>query len=149
MARDEEISFAATLHIRDHCLCLHAQRAARTMARRFDEAFRRFDLTNGQFSLLVALNRPAPTRMNAVAELLGMDRTTLTAALKPLQRRGLIKVGTDSDDRRGRVLTLTKIGRALVSAVVPVWRRTHAEVERSLGRISPDLMRRDLRTLSA
>jgi DNA-binding MarR family transcriptional regulator len=149
MSRQDDISFATTLHIRDHCLCLHAQRAARTMARRFDEAFRRFDLTSGQFSLLVSLNRPKPARMSAVAELLGMDRTTLTAAIKPLRRRGLIRVGVDADDLRGRVLALTKAGRAVVSAAVPVWKRTHAEVERSFARSNPDLVRRDLLTLSA
>src|SRR2546422_4828958 len=94
--------FALTHHVRDACLCLHAQRAARALARRFDEALRPVGLTNGQFSLLVSLDRAEVPRMTAVASLLAMDRTTLTAALKPLERRGLVKVKADEVDRRSR-----------------------------------------------
>ena len=90
--------------VRDACLCLHVQRAARALARRFDEALRPLDLTNGQFSLLMSLNRPEPPSIGSVATLLAMDRTTLTAALKPLERRGLVKVAVDKEDRRSRLL---------------------------------------------
>ncbi len=92
-----EIPYATTLYVRDHCLCLHVQRAARALARRFDDALRPLDLTNGQFSLLMSLNRPVAAGMGSVAQLLAMDRTTLTAALKPLERRGLLKVGVDPE----------------------------------------------------
>src|SRR3546814_7107052 len=77
-----DLPYAATIMVRDSCLCLHAQRAARALARRFDEVLRPLGLTNGQFSLLMALNRPEPATMGPVASLLAMDRTTLTAALK-------------------------------------------------------------------
>src|SRR5438309_5607468 len=97
------VPFETTLHIRDTCLCLHAQRAARALARRFDEALRPCGLTNGQFSLLMSLNRPQAANMAPVAALLAMDRTTLTAALKPLERRGLVRVLLDPEDRRGRL----------------------------------------------
>src|SRR5215472_18804335 len=100
-------AFETTLMVRDRCLCLHVQRAARALARRFDDALRPIGLTNGQFSLLVSLNRPEPPGMTAVARLLVMDRTTLTAALKPLRRRGLVKVTPDAADRRGRLMALT------------------------------------------
>src|ERR1700720_3325336 len=92
-------TFETTLEVRDSCLCLHVQRAARALARRFDDALRPLGLTNGQFSLLMSLNRPKPPGMAAVASLLAMDRTTLTAALKPLERRGLVKVMADRLDR--------------------------------------------------
>ena len=107
MSSATKVSFETTLLVRDCCLCLHVQRAARALARRFDEALRPFDLTNGQFSLLMSLNRPKPPAMGAVASLLAMDRTTLTAALKPLERRGLVKVTADQQDRRSRLMTLT------------------------------------------
>ena len=97
--RPDLLPLAVTLEVRDACLCLHVQRAARALARRFDEALRPVGLTSGQFSLLMALNRPAPARMGAVASLLAMDRTTLTAALKPLERRGLAQVEADPEDR--------------------------------------------------
>jgi DNA-binding MarR family transcriptional regulator len=136
------------LLVRDHCLCLHVQRAARTLARRFDVAFRPFDLTNGQFSLLMCLNRPEPPPMGPVADLLAMDRTTLTAALKPLERRCLVKIAQDKTDRRSRILILTAKGRELVARAMPVWEQTHAEIETQLGDKGPDNLREGLMAFS-
>src|SRR5689334_9615905 len=99
-ARSARVPFETTLQVKDTCLCLHVQRGARSLARRFDEALRPFGLTNWQFSLLMSLNRPQPPNMRAVAEVLAMDRTTLTAALKSLEQRKLVKVTRDPADRR-------------------------------------------------
>jgi DNA-binding MarR family transcriptional regulator len=140
-------SFETTLQVRDSCLCLHVQRAARALARRFDEAMRPLGLTNGQFSLMMSLNRPKPPGMAAVALLLAMDRTTLTAALKPLRRRGLLKITTDPADGRGRLLTLTAKGRRLLARAVPVWRSTHTTVEALLRNGDLDRFRNNLRAL--
>src|SRR6202045_3434108 len=125
-------TFETTLQVRDSCLCLHVQRAARALARRFDDALRPLGLTNGQFSLLMSLNRPKPPAMGAVASLLAMDRTTLTAALKPLERRGLVKVTADPQDRRSRLLILTAKGQSLLAEAAKVWETTHHEVEQLL-----------------
>ena len=143
-----EVPYATTRMVRDCCLCLHVQRAARALARRFDEVFRPLDLTNQQFSLLMALNRPEPPGMAAVASVLAMDRTTLTAALKPLERRGLVKVTVDPDDRRGRLLTLTSAGRKLLARAVPIWTRTHAELDARLADGGAELLRDSLRALA-
>ena len=148
MSKAREVPFETTRFVRDACLCLHLQRAARALARRFDEAFRPLDLTSGQYSLMMSLNRPEPPSIGSVASLLAMDRTTLTAALKPLQRRGLVTVMVDADDRRSRRLKLTGAGRALLARAVPVWRRTHAEIERVLPRAGPGRLRRDLLALT-
>src|SRR5512134_1466469 len=142
------VSRETTLYMRDHCLCLHAQRAARALARRFDEAFRPLGLTNGQFSLMMALNRPEPPTMAGIAALLAMDRTTLTAALKPLERRGLIEIRPDPRDRRRRVMTLTPSGRELLAKAVPVWVETHAEVERRLPAGGTEILRAALEAVS-
>ncbi len=141
-------TFETTLVVRDACLCLHVQRAARALARRFDDALRPIELTNGQFSLMMSLNRPEPPGMAAVASLLGMDRTTLTAALKPLRRRLLLKIMADPSDRRGRIVTLTLKGRRLLSRAVPIWRRTHVAVEALLPDSDPDRFRENLRAVS-
>lgn len=113
-------TFETTLAVRDACLYLHVQRAARALARRFDDALRPIGLTNGQFSLMMSLNRPKAPDMGAVASLLGMDRTTLTAALKPLQSRRLLKITVDPADRRCRIMALTLKGRRLLASAVPV-----------------------------
>lgn len=148
MSKPGVIPFETTLHVRDTCLCLHVQRAARALARKFDEALRPLDLTNGQFSLLMSLNRPEPPGMGPVAHLLAMDRTTLTAALKPLEKRGLLETMTDNKDRRLRRMKLTPAGYALLLRAVPIWTKTHAEVDDALGEGRPDRLRADLLALA-
>jgi DNA-binding MarR family transcriptional regulator len=123
-------------------LCLATQRAARALARKFDDAFRPLAITSGQFSLLMSLNRDVPPPMSAVASLMAMDRTTLTANLKPLVKRGFVVIAVDPDDKRGRLLRLTRQGMAVLKAAVPIWERTHREVERPLrdaGRLRSSL----------
>ena len=86
--------------------------------------------------------------MAAVATLLAMDRTTLTAALKPLERRALVKIRVASTDRRARLMTLTPKGRKLLAQAVPIWESTHREVEGLLSDRDPDRFRKNLRALS-
>jgi DNA-binding MarR family transcriptional regulator len=86
--------------------------------------------------------------MGPVAALLAMDRTTLTAALKPLERRGLVKVLRDQSDRRSRILKLTDDGRNLLAGAFPVWKHTHDEVEQLVPDLDPDVLRRNLQALS-
>jgi DNA-binding MarR family transcriptional regulator len=124
------------------------QRAARALARRFDEALRPVGLTNGQFSLLMALNRPEKVAMGPVARLLAMDRTTLTAALKPLERLGLVAIDIDPSDRRGRLLSLTDRGKEVLASAVPIWRKVHAGIEAGLPALDPDELRDALKALS-
>jgi DNA-binding MarR family transcriptional regulator len=119
------------------------------LARHYDEALRPLDLTHGQFSLLMSLNRPGAARMGEVSTLLALDRTTLTANLKPLQRRGLVTVTVDEADKRSRRMTLTPAGRALLAQAFPVWKRAQAESERHLTPSGADRLRGDLRSLSA
>jgi len=148
MSKRDDVPYEITHLVRDTCLCLHVQRAARAVARRFDEALRPLALTNGQFSLLMSLNRPEPPSIGSVAQLLAMDRTTLTANLKPLERRGLVTVTVDEADKRSRRMALTSAGRSLLAAAVPIWKRTHAAIDRLLGASSPDRLRSDLMALS-
>lgn len=148
MAAAARTSLQTTHLVRDCCLCLHVQRAARALARRFDDALRPIGLTNGQFSLLMSLNRPKPAGMTAVASLLAMDRTTLTAALKPLRRRGLVRITTDPEDGRGRLMALTARGRRALARAVPIWKKTHAAVEALLREGDADRLRNNLRALS-
>ena len=141
-----EPTFETTCLVRDACLCLHTQRAARALARRFDVALKPAGITSGQFSLLMSLNRPEPPNLGSVAALLAMDRTTLTANLKPLERRGLIETATNPKDGRARLLRLTPAGRAVLAEAVPIWRQIHAEIE--MGLSDPDHLRSELNLLS-
>lgn len=141
------VTIEATHHVRDACLCLHTQRAARALARRFDAALKPAGLTHGQFSLLNALNGPQAPKMAQVARLIGMDRTTLTAALKPLVRQGLAEVLADAEDARARRIALTGEGRARLAEAMPLWIRAHGELEAELA-ADPASLRRDLDALA-
>lgn len=133
--------------LRGDCLCLNLQRAARTVARCFDDAFRHLQMTSGQFSLMMLLSRSEAPSIGSVSAVLAMDRTTLTANLKPLEQRGFVKVTVDQSDKRSRRIMLTAAGRARLAEALPVWRRTHAAIDRRLAR-SPDDLRADLRALA-
>ncbi|ANP84676.1 MarR family winged helix-turn-helix transcriptional regulator [Rhizobium leguminosarum] len=148
MSNSIEIPFSTTLMVRDTCLCLHVQRAARALARLFDDALRPAGLTNGQFSLMMSLNRPEPPPMGPVAALLAMDQTTLTAALKPLQRKGWVTVMENPRDRRGRLLCLTPEGKAVLAKALPIWKSTHAMIDGKLPDGSAERLREDLQALS-
>ena len=89
-----------THHVRHNFYSQHQQRAPPPTAPRYDDALRPLGLTSGQFSLLMSLNRVEPPTMGDVASLLAMDRTTLTANLKPLERRGLVELAVDPEDRQ-------------------------------------------------
>lgn len=144
------IPYSTTLLVKNRCLCLHAQRAARRLARRFDLALKPVGLTNGQFSMLISLNRPAAPGIPAatvgnVAELLGMDRTTVTAAARVLSRRHLLRIEVQPTDRRNKILKLTTKGVDLLAAAVPVWMQTHEQIEREMGTGAVERLRKNLR----
>jgi DNA-binding MarR family transcriptional regulator len=132
MSRPHSLPLRRTLEVRDTCLCFAAQGAARLLARHFDEAFRPLGITSGQFSILCALNRSEPPTIGEVAALLAMDRTTLTAALKPLERRGLVGARADRKDRRSRRLALTPEGNVLLAEAYPAWRAAQNAVDAML-----------------
>jgi DNA-binding MarR family transcriptional regulator len=140
MSKDDELTYDLTPKVRMTCMCLHVQRAARAMARRYDDALKPAGLTNGQYSLMMVLNAADSPTMQIISMVLDMDRTTVTANLKPLERRGLLKVTVDPEDRRSRRATLTPAGRKVL------WRRCQAAIEK----LVPDAerIRSELRALS-
>jgi DNA-binding MarR family transcriptional regulator len=131
--------------IRDACLALHLQRAARVATRAYDAALKPLGLTSGQYTLLVALARPEPPPLAALAEELAMDRTTLIANVKPLERRGL--VGSETPEGvRARHLRLTPTGRDVLAQAVPLWRAVQARMRLKLT--AADTTYTDLRALA-
>lgn len=140
MHNSSPISIETIHEIRDNCLCLAAQRAARVLARRFDRLFAPLGLTNGQFSLMVALSGQWAPKLSELAGFLAMDQTTLTAAVKTLEKRGLVLLQADESDGRIRRPALTAAGRDLVAQAIPLWQAEHGAVQAAL----PDQNARDL-----
>ena len=93
---------------------------------------------------MMALNQPEPPPMGRLAPFLGMEPSTLTAAVKPLARRGLLVVEADPDDLRSRRLRITPEGVALMRRAVVVWAQAHAALDAELGAGTPDALRKGL-----
>lgn len=122
-----------TVHqVRDTCLCLATQRAARLLARRFDKLFAPLGITNGQFSLMVALAGGWQPRLGELAQFLAMDSTTLTAAIKTLDKKGLVRLTPDAGDARARRPGLTPLGWQTLAAAVPLWQAGRAALQADL-----------------
>jgi DNA-binding MarR family transcriptional regulator len=116
------------------CTCLRVRKAARRVTQIYDRQLAAFGLTITQYGLLAHLGRHAGISIGALAELLIMDPTTLTRNLRPLEREGLLTLGSDPDDRRTRRAALTDAGRARLAAAKPAWARAQQQVEAALGR---------------
>lgn len=148
MAQPRGVTPATAEAVRSACLCLHAQRAGRVLARRFDTALRSVSLTNEQFSLLMAIAGADGPSIRDLAQVVWADRTTVTAALRPLVRDGLVEVRADPRDARVRRVRLTGEGVGRLARALPLWRRTHDALERGLGQAEAAGLRRALNAVA-
>ena len=123
------------------CIGLASQRLARAVSRRYDTAYRPLGLSGWQFTLLMATYRPTAPTITELADWLDMDRTTVTANLKPLTRRGLVAIETDGKDKRVRRAVLTEAGRAILAEAIPLWRGVQASYRDSVGEADLDRLR--------
>lgn len=135
------------LSVDSQCLCLSLRRAARVVSRRYDEALCPLELNIGQFSLLTAIAGMQPVAMQALADHLAMDRTTLTAALKPLQRRGLIEIEASGVDARSRIARLWRRGAGLLRRAMPLWQAAQRREVDAIGAAESSRLRRRLGAL--
>ena len=131
------------------CMAQALRRAARKVTRRYEEALRPLGVTMGQFTTLAALARPEPVPLTALADQLGMDRTTMTRDLAPLERRGLVRSSPSKKDRRIRAIALTDAGRDLLHEAVPRWRSAQEGSRHRLGDVDWSLVRQGLDHLSS
>lgn len=129
------------------CLSLSLRRAARTVSRRYDEALAPVDLNNGQFSMMALVAGLGRARIQKLADLLAMDRTTVTAALKPLERRALVRIDVSQDDARVHEASLTEAGEALLRRAVPLWQAQQDVTESALSAEEAQVLREQLRRL--
>ena len=115
------------------CACTRVRRAGRALTRLYDEVLAPSGLRVTQYAVLATLTRLGPSAVGRLAEELAMDRTTLTRALAPLQREGLVRVD-EGADRRTRLVRATATGEAAVARARPLWLEAQARVASSLGR---------------
>ena len=114
------------------CTCFRMRRTARQMTRIYDTHLLPVGLTLNQYSVLSNLVRSGPPSVNGMAEILGMDRTTLTRTLKPLIAAKFL-VLEPGDDKRSKRIALTDLGRTTWERAKPLWRAAQDEIEMKLG----------------
>lgn len=130
--KEQEAGTRACREAARACLCFNLRKTARVVTQRYDDALRPAGLKTTQFSLLVATRLAGEITMTRLADALGMDRTTLTRNLRPLEEEGLIAVAPGRD-RREREVTVTAKGEARLGKALPLWRRAQAETMARLG----------------
>jgi len=125
--RDPDLADAA----RD-CACFNLRKAARAVTQMYEAALASTGIHATQFSVLVALALADGAPLSRVADALVMDRTTLTRNLRPLARRGWVRIKA-GEDRRERNLSLTRSGRAALDRALPLWQQAQARLHERLG----------------
>ena len=113
------------------CVCAGLRRATRAVTRHYQKHLRPTGLVGTQFSTLVVLARMGPISVSRLAARLGVERTTLTRNLKPLERKALIAIGGDADGRV-RFVAITPKGVAAARKALPAWRKAQATVRPKL-----------------
>ena len=130
------------------CACQALRQAARKVTRRYDAVLRPLKLNAGQFTTLAALLRPDAVSISTLADQLGMDRTTLTRDLKPLERRGLVVSRAGDEDARVRQISLSRMGRDLLDEAIPLWEAAQERTKKEMSDPDWAALRSDLRRLT-
>ena len=142
---DHPDAVAAARAIAADCLCFRARRAARVITRTYDEALRPLGIRATQLTVLnaVAIGGEQGAGIGRLADVLGMDPTTLTRNLGPLERRGFIRI-EEGGDPRSRVARLRPAGARILCNALPLWREAHTRVMDALGAEAAGELRRRL-----
>ena len=131
------------------CTCLALRQAARHVTQFYDQHLIPTGLRITQFSILAELKLLGPMTINALAEIMVMDRTTLGRNILPLQREGLIDISTGSSDRRSKELRLTVTGIEKVREARRAWAEAQRQFESAFGRARASELRAELGAVAA
>jgi len=121
------------IKISKECFCFSLKKAERLISRRYDEALAPFGLRNGQFSMLTYISGANPVNIHSIADFLNMDRTTTTAALKPLEKRKLIKISSSKEDSRVKLVSITPLGISLLTKAFPAWQKIQDQIKTDIS----------------
>ncbi|HET9112541.1 MAG TPA: MarR family transcriptional regulator [Burkholderiales bacterium] len=121
------------------CTCSALRRASRAVTQHYEASFRGTGLRATQFTLLATLAQTGPQPLNALATMLGLERTTLSRNLAPLEKKGYISRTTDMDQRIRRI-SITPEGETAALMALDAWKQAQSTVEKLLEELEvPDL----------
>jgi DNA-binding MarR family transcriptional regulator len=135
--------------VAEQCSCLRSRRMSRVLTRLYDDVLRPSGLRMSQLSVLVAIARfgERGAQIGALADVLAIERTTLTRNIGPLEREGLLRVARDPADARARILLLTRAGERAIEAAFPLWQEAQRRVRDAVGRSQLDEFNAELTAL--
>ncbi len=125
------------------CACFNLRKAARSITQTYDSTMQAINLRATQFALLAITQSRRNLSISELAELMAMDRTTLTRNLKPLEKRGLVEVNPGLD-RRTKLISITHEGQLLLKRALPLWKETQKRVVENFGDIRFESLLTDL-----
>jgi DNA-binding MarR family transcriptional regulator len=132
MAREIEIPKEAIGEVTATCALFHSRRAARAITGTFDRHLKAAGVKATHFSLLALVAEAEGRTLSEIAAYMAMDRTALARELRALEDVGLLRIESPASDRRTRLMTLTKKGKALVVRALPLWRKAQNAVEAAM-----------------
>ena len=138
-----------TLPRPEDCNCFAVRSAARHVSQFYDQFLAPIGLRTTQFSILAKLKRREPLTINALANDMVMDRTTLGRNMLPLERDGLIRIGQIASDRRAKELRLTNAGEKRLQAALKAWSQAQVQFETTFGTKRATELRALLRSVVA
>lgn len=142
---------ALAVEMRDRCPALRVRAASRMLARLYDDALREIGLEMSQLPVLaaVAISGERGLKVTEVARALVMDRTSVTRAIRPLEKLGLLRVARSPHDARSKIIVLTRAGERTLRNAYPRWKRTTRRIRQVLGAARIDALRVELSALIA
>lgn len=115
------------------CNSSASRRAARYLSASYDRMLAPSGLRTTQFTILRKLALAERASISALADAIAMDRTTLAANLKPLERDGLLTVRPDEHDQRARMVQITEAGLSKLEQALPLWQSAQNQFESAFG----------------
>lgn len=129
---DKELNFKCR-EVARTCLAGNLRRLARALSKVYDEALRPSGLRGTQFNLMTAIILMEPVSISKLAQVLAMDRTTLTRNLGPLQKEELVDI-SPGEDQRVRMVAVTEAGNRMYQQAFPLWFSVQGDIENKLGK---------------
>ena len=115
------------------CHCTELRKASRRISQLYDTALAPSGLKTTQRAILAEIGRSEPTTVGALADALVMDAGGLAHTLKPLIREKLITIAVDPQDRRNRLISLSRLGRSKLRKSDALWEAAQRSFEAAFG----------------
>lgn len=132
MAQKKTTKSSATNDLKNECGLFHIRRASRAAGKFYADILEHAGLESSQFSVLTTISQNGPISISDIANRMGLDRTTMSRNLKPLEKKKLVKSSTQRDGR-ARLIEITQSGKAAIAEAIPRWKNAQAEFRSILG----------------